>query len=172
MSRKLTSVWVILLTQESLDKHLQLSHSRAPFSYSAPGRNFPSNPSFLLKTTGLILPCSSSSWLIWVQSESVSRSVWLFAKSLTLCNPMDCNPPGSSVHEFSRQEYWIGLPFPSPGELPHPGIERWSPELQADSFWLSHQGIDLMWWRTVPGSCLTTGLGPQYLQGLSYTLIE
>ena len=34
----------------------------------------------------------------------------------TLCNPMDCSPPGSSVHGFSRQEYWSGLPFPSPGE--------------------------------------------------------
>ena len=33
----------------------------------------------------------------------------------TLCKPMDCSPPGSSVHGFSRQEYWSGLPFPSPG---------------------------------------------------------
>ena len=50
-----------------------------------------------------------------------------------LCNPMDCSPPGSSVHEFSRQEYWNGLPFPSPGGLPHPGMEPGSPALQADS---------------------------------------
>ena len=35
--------------------------------------------------------------------------------------------------EFSRQEYWSGLPFPSPGDLPHPGIKLGSPELQADS---------------------------------------
>ena len=34
---------------------------------------------------------------------------------LTLCKPMDCSPPGSSVHEFSRQEYWNVLPFPPPG---------------------------------------------------------
>ena len=34
---------------------------------------------------------------------------------------------------FSRQEYRIGLPFPSPGDLPDPGIEPWSPTLQADS---------------------------------------
>ena len=34
---------------------------------------------------------------------------------------------------FSRQEYWSGLPFPSPGDLPHPGIEPRSPALQADS---------------------------------------
>ena len=34
---------------------------------------------------------------------------------------------------FSRQEYWSGSPFPSPGYLPHPGIKSMSPALQADS---------------------------------------
>ena len=34
---------------------------------------------------------------------------------------------------FPRQEYWSGLPFPSLGDLPHPGIEPGSPALQADS---------------------------------------
>ena len=34
---------------------------------------------------------------------------------------------------FSRQDYWIGLPFPSPGDLPDPGIEPGSPTLQADA---------------------------------------
>ena len=34
---------------------------------------------------------------------------------------------------FSRQEYWSGLPFPSPGDLPEPGIEPWSPAFQADA---------------------------------------
>ena len=36
--------------------------------------------------------------------------------------------------EFSRQEYWSGLPFPSPGDLPDPGIEPGSPTLQVDGF--------------------------------------
>ena len=35
--------------------------------------------------------------------------------------------------EFSRQEYWSGLPFPSPGDLPNPGIEPEFPALQADA---------------------------------------
>ena len=35
--------------------------------------------------------------------------------------------------EFSRQEYWSGLPFPSPGDLPNPGIEPGSPALQAEA---------------------------------------
>ena len=34
---------------------------------------------------------------------------------------------------FSKQEYWSGLPFPSPGDLPDPGIEPRSPSLQADA---------------------------------------
>ena len=36
--------------------------------------------------------------------------------------------------EFSRPEYWSGQPFPSPGDLPNPGIKPWSPTWQADSF--------------------------------------
>ena len=35
--------------------------------------------------------------------------------------------------DFSRQEYWSGLPFPSPGDLPNPGIELMSPALQVNS---------------------------------------
>ena len=40
----------------------------------------------------------------------------------TLCNPMDYSLPCPSVHGFSRQEYWSGLPGPTPGNLPNPGI--------------------------------------------------
>ena len=49
---------------------------------------------------------------------------WLFVTR-------DCQAPLSMG--FSRQEYWSGLPFPSPGDLPDPGIELRSPALQADS---------------------------------------
>ena len=51
----------------------------------------------------------------------------------TLCNPMDCSLPGSSVVGVSRQECRSGLPVPSPGDLPNPGIEPGSPALQADA---------------------------------------
>ena len=53
----------------------------------------------------------------------------------TLCNSMDCSPPGSSVKECSWQEYCSGLPCTPPGNLPNPGMEPMSPALQAD--WLS-----------------------------------
>ena len=46
---------------------------------------------------------------------------------------MDCNLPGSSVRGIFRQEYWSGLPFPSPGDLADPGIEARSPALWADA---------------------------------------
>ena len=41
---------------------------------------------------------------------------------------------------FSRQEYWSGLPFPSPGDLPNPGIAPRSPALQVDSLPAEPQG--------------------------------
>ena len=46
---------------------------------------------------------------------------------LILCDPMDCSLPDSSVYELSQQEYWSRLPFPSPGNLPDPGIQPASP---------------------------------------------
>ena len=49
----------------------------------------------------------------------------------TLCDPVDCSLQSSMG--FSRQEYWSGLPFPSPGDLPDPGIEPGSPALEADA---------------------------------------
>ena len=52
---------------------------------------------------------------------------------VTLCNPwtIACQAPPSMG--FSMQEYWSGLSFPSPGDLPDPGIEPRSPTLQADT---------------------------------------
>ena len=41
----------------------------------------------------------------------------------TLCNPMDCSPPGPLHMEFSRQEHFSGVPFPTPGNLPDSGIK-------------------------------------------------
>ena len=52
----------------------------------------------------------------------------------TLCDPHGLQPARLLCPwGFSRQEYWRGLPFPSPGDLPNPGIEPRSPTLQADS---------------------------------------
>ena len=83
------------------------------------------------------------------ESESVSHSVksdfaipWTVARQAPLST------------EFSRTEYWSGLPFASPGDLPDPGIKPRSPALQANS--LSSES---------PGKSKTTGVG-------SYSLLQ
>ena len=62
--------------------------------------------------------------VVLVLVKSLSR-VRLFATPWTVAHQA---PPSMG---FSRQEYWSGLPFPSPGDLPDPGIEPRSPALQA-----------------------------------------
>ena len=58
----------------------------------------------------------------------------LIAKSCpTLVTPWTVACQALFPMEFSRQEYWSGLTFPSPGNLPNPEIEPGSPALQADS---------------------------------------
>ena len=50
------------------------------------------------------------------------------------CNPMDYSPPGSSVPGILQEEYWSGLSFSSPGDLPTPGIKHVSPALAGGFF--------------------------------------
>ena len=68
-----------------------------------------------------------------MKSKSLSR-VQLFATSWTVAHQAPL------FMEFSREEYCSGLPFPSPGDLPNPGIEPRSPALQADSLRSEPQG--------------------------------
>ena len=65
----------------------------------------------------------------------------LVAKSCpTLATPWTVVHRAPLSMGFSRQECWSGLPFPSPGDLPNPGIKSWVPALQADSFPTELQG--------------------------------
>ena len=119
-------------------------------------------------------------------SEEVAQSC------LTLCDPMDCSLSGSSVHGFSRQECWSGLPFPSPGDLPNPGIEPGSPALQTDALpfqprcsfnkenLFPSQGLCVCYFLCRECSLLTTSLGllphlfqvaTQMLPSLTFSLI-
>ena len=52
---------------------------------------------------------------------------------LTLVSPWSIARQAPLSMEFFRQEYWSGLPFPAPGDLPNPGIEPRSPSLQSNS---------------------------------------
>ena len=75
----------------------------------------------------------------------------LLQSCLTLCNPMDCSPPGSSVHGIflARILEWLTMPSSraaDPGNLPDPGSEPVSPSspaLEVDSLLLSHRGSPL-----------------------------
>ena len=57
----------------------------------------------------------------------VCTRIKLLSTRLTLCDPMDCSLPGSSVHGTLQQECWSGLPQPPPGDPPKPGMEPVSP---------------------------------------------
>ena len=69
----------------------------------------------------------------WLPIEMLGGSRPAAQSSPTFCKPMGCSPEAPLSKGFSRREYWSGLPFPSPGDLPTPGIEPGSPALQADA---------------------------------------
>ena len=75
----------------------------------------------------------NQSMKVKVKVKSLSR-VWLFATLWIVAHQI---PPSMG---FSRQEYWSGLLFPSPGDLPNPGIEHRSPNFRQTLQPLSHQG--------------------------------
>ena len=76
-----------------------------------------------------------AAWKVKMKSLSC---VQLFATPWTVAHQ------ASPSMGFSRQEYWCGLPFPSPGDLPHPGIEPRSPSLQTDALPSEPQGKSYM----------------------------
>ena len=77
----------------------------------------------------LSLPCETEA----CGSPARGKKVFLAQSCLTPCDPMDCSPQALLSIEFSRQEYWSGLPFPTPVDLPDTGIEPGSPALHSGS---------------------------------------
>ena len=66
--------------------------------------------------------------------DLIKNNGGLVAKSCpTLVTPWTVSCQDALSMGFSRQEYWNGVPFPSPGNLPDPGTEPGSPALRADS---------------------------------------
>ena len=117
LSRHQILSWVLSWSFESESGHLPWNQGRSVNTYGP-----------------LNFMCS---W--WTEVKLLSR-VQLFAIPWTVANGA---PPSMG---FSRQEYWSGLPFPSPGELPDPGIEPGSPALQADALLSEPQGKP-SWWK-------------------------
>ena len=120
--------------------HPTISSSAVPFSSWL--QSFPASRSFPM------------SWLFGSGGKDLDMTEWLYVLSLLkvkvkslsrvrLCDPMDCSPPGSSVHGSFRQEYWSELLFPTPGDLLDPGIKLWSlasPALADGFFTTEHLG--------------------------------
>ena len=74
---------------------------------------------------------------MWLHYDILKVKVLVIQLWTTLCDPMNCSVPGSPVYGLFQASTLengnTGLPFPSPGDLPNPGIEPRSPALQADS---------------------------------------
>ena len=83
---------------------------------------------------------------------------------LTLCDPMDCSPPSSSVHGIPRQEHWRGLPFPFPEDLSCPDVDPASPALASRFFTTEPPGkpevTDLLFELSDPRATLITYYPP------------
>ena len=109
-------------------------------------------PAFLL-ITGMKRPRFFFSFPLWFtfSNSEVAQSC------PTLHDPMGCSLPGSVQGIFQARD-WSGLPFPSPGDLPNPGIEPRSPALQADIFtiwatrevaWFTFKFVLIFYWSEI-----------------------
>ena len=130
--------------------YFKMFHISFPFTLNLPNTFKPVQMSL----HAISVPVSdrgSNCFILWVPTEfhsylqvslyciilfdmSISSVCVLVTQScLTLCEPVDCSPPGSSVLGIlqARRLQWV--PFPSPGDLPDPGIKPRSPALQVDS---------------------------------------
>ena len=96
---------------------------------------------FIGNNSNKINTCCSSEYYFCAQRIDILLSLVLFTCVCVklLSRVQLFATPWTVVHQvplsmgFSRQEYWSGLPFPSPGDLPNPGIKPVSPALQADA---------------------------------------
>ena len=85
---------------------------------------------------------------LWKLKGSYLLEVLLVAHSCsTLWDLRNCSPPNSCVHGILQQEYWSGLSFASPWDLPYLGLKSGSLALREDSLPLRHQGS--------PAECFT-----------------
>ena len=129
----------------------------------------PPNETWKMEAKGLLLHSIRLVIIVKVKVKSLSR-VRLFATPWTVAHQA---PPSMG---FSMQEYWNGLPFPSPGDLPNPGITPRSPALQADALTSEQdppneeRGNQWMNWESVePLGVVVTFFFLCYLTTLSWT---
>ena len=112
------------------------------------------NSAFITSTTYIFFFLFSGWFCSVLQYENASPMLCVRAKSLklclTLCNPMDYSPPGSSVHGILQASILGGLPFPSPGIF----LTQW---LNSGLLWFLHCRLFLYCWATQePHQCYTS----------------
>ena len=93
-----------------LDKTEVTQHTRVLFTTCFPLGEIIKlqKPQFLIFKVGILLSFIQNS------NAAAAAAAKSLQSCLTLCDPIDVSPPGSSILGFSRQEHWSGLPFPSP----------------------------------------------------------
>ena len=92
-------------------------------------------------------------------TADIQKKVLAAQSCPTFCNPIDCSPPGSSVHEILQARILEWMPFPSPEDVSDPGIHLGTPVLQAVQF-SSVQSLSRVWlfvtpWTAAPQASLS-----------------
>ena len=102
-------------------QHHQSNTSGSPSEWLRGGRSGDRRPCQLLQGPGREVTETQQGTMVDAKCELSSQPVWLFATPGTVA------PQAPLSMGFSKQEYWRGLPFPFPGDLPKPGIKPVSP---------------------------------------------
>ena len=107
------------------------------------GSRWVTTPSWLFGSLRPFLYSSSvySCHIFLISSASLESESDVTQSCPTLCNPWTVAYQAHPSMGFSRQEYWSGLPFPSPEDLPDSGIKPGSPALQADALTSKPPGL-------------------------------
>ena len=100
--------------------------------------NFPLPCNIIYRFWRLGCGTSMGRGILYSACAQLLSHVWLFTTPWTVAHQAPLSM------EFSRQEYWSGLPVPSPGDVPDPGIKPRSPALQADSLPSEPQGKSII----------------------------
>ena len=150
MLNRFTRVWLfVTLWTVAHQASLSLGFPRQEYQSGLPCRPVGDLPNPGIKPTSLTSPALAGRFFTtgatWEAQSMYTMKKWSEVKSLSrvrlFVTPWTVAYQAPSMG-FSRQEYWSGLPFPSPGDLPDPGIEPRFPALQADAlkYWINHEG--------------------------------
>ena len=134
-SRTKLSHWTEMNWTELMAHIMTLNKSLPFFSLYVNNFDLYLSSAFLYFYFFIFCTCSAEGLLIslLVNTNIYYSEVKLLSHVQLFATPWTVAHQAPQSMEFSRQEYWSGVPFPSPGDLPDPGIEPWSPTFQTDA---------------------------------------